>query len=83
MIRTQIQLPDDLHERAKQLAEEKEISLAEIVRRGLEYLLMIYPPNRAPKAGWKLDPPANTRLKSDPFADPDWRMSVNSREIGS
>ena len=82
MVRTQIQLPDELHERAKRLAEEKEISLAEIVRRGLEYLLVIYLPNCPSKESWKLDPPSNTGLKLDPFSDADWRARLNLREIG-
>ena len=75
MIRTQVQLPDELYEQARRLAEQKEISLAEVVRRGLERLLMIYPVERPSE--WKLEPPANTQLRHDPFADPDWRWEVN------
>ena len=75
MIRTQVQLPDELYEQARRLAEQKEISLAEVVRRGLEHLLTIYPVGR--HSNWKLDPPANTQLRHDPFADPDWRWRVN------
>ncbi len=48
MIRTQIQLPDDLYRRAKQFAAEREISLAEVTRRGLEALLDRYPPSPSP-----------------------------------
>lgn len=44
MIRTQIQLPDDLYREAKRIAAEQEISLAEVVRRGLEHMQRIYPP---------------------------------------
>jgi hypothetical protein len=56
MVRTQIQLPDELYGKARQLAEEKEISLAEVVRRGLEHLLRINPPGRDPFANedWRL-----------------------------
>lgn len=39
MIRVQIQLPDHLHARAKRLAAAKEISLAELARRGVELVL--------------------------------------------
>ena len=39
MVRVQIQLPDDIHVRAKRLAAAKEISLAELARRGLELVL--------------------------------------------
>lgn len=58
MTRTQIQLPDDIYARAKKLAEEREISLAELARRGLEYILSVYAP--PPAAEWK--PPAPRRL---------------------
>jgi hypothetical protein len=75
MVRTQIQLPDELYGKARQLAEEKEISLAEVVRRGLEHLLRINPPGR--EADWELEPPANTQLRSDPFANEDWRLAAN------
>lgn len=44
MIRTQIQLPDALYREAKRIAAEQEISLAEVLRRGLEHMQRIYPP---------------------------------------
>ena len=28
-------------------------------------------------ADWKLEPPANTQLLADPFANPDWRKDAN------
>jgi hypothetical protein len=34
MIKTQVQLPDELYYKAKAIAEQREWSLAEIVRRG-------------------------------------------------
>jgi hypothetical protein len=43
MTRTQIQLPDRLYARAKRFAAERELSLAELTRRGLELLLDRYP----------------------------------------
>lgn len=36
MIRTQIQLPDPLHRRIKEIAKMRDWSVAEVVRRGLE-----------------------------------------------
>lgn len=75
MVRTQIQLPDELYKQARRLAKQKEISLAEVVRRGLEQLLSIYPTDR--NKGWKLEPPANTELRQDPFENPDWRWETN------
>ena len=43
MIRTQIQLPDRVFERARLVAKAKEISLAELARRGIETILDQYP----------------------------------------
>ena len=43
MIRTQIQLPDHVFERARRVAKAKEISLAELARRGIETILDQYP----------------------------------------
>ena len=39
MTRTQIQLPDELYKRAKDFAAKRELSLAELTRRGLELFL--------------------------------------------
>ena len=54
MTRTQIQLPDDLYQRAKAFAAEREMSLAEITRRGLEIFLARFPDTGAAQKGWKL-----------------------------
>ena len=42
MVRTQIQLPDETYVRAKRLSEAREIPLAELARRGIEYILSVY-----------------------------------------
>jgi hypothetical protein len=78
MIKTQIQFPDHLYARLKKLSCEQEWSLAETLRRGAELLLATRPAatQRSGKA-WTLEPPANTQLLSDPFADPDWRETAN------
>jgi hypothetical protein len=52
MIRTQIQLPDQVYERARRLAQAKEISLAELARRGIETILDQYPTPEAIEAEW-------------------------------
>jgi hypothetical protein len=58
MVKTQIQMPDDLYARIKELAEKKEWSLAEAFRRGAELLLQRYP---APEStAWT--PPAPRHL---------------------
>jgi hypothetical protein len=38
MIKTQITVPDELYHKAKEIAKAKEWSLAEVFRRGLEYM---------------------------------------------
>ena len=53
MIRTQIQLPDDLYRRAKRVAKQREISLAEMTRRGLELFLARDAASAAPSSGWE------------------------------
>ena len=76
MVKTQIQIPDELYRRVKRLAEAQEWTLAETLRRGAELLLASrpLPPN---SGAWTLQPPANTQLRVDPFADPTWREDAN------
>jgi hypothetical protein len=52
MTRTQIQLPDELYKRAKRVAAERELSLAEMTRRGLELFLARYAEAPVPAAEW-------------------------------
>lgn len=54
MTRTQIQLPDQLYQRAKAFAADRELSLAEITRRGLELFLDRYPQVVPPAEPWLL-----------------------------
>jgi len=54
MIRTQIQLPDQLYHQAKAFAAERELSLAEIARRGLELFLERYPRTPVPPGQWRM-----------------------------
>ena len=57
MIRTQIQLPDRLYAQAKRIAREREFSLAEVLRRGVEYMVLAYPPlDQEAGQEWKLPP---------------------------
>ena len=53
MIKTQVQLPDELYYKAKAIAEQREWSLAEVVRRGIEYMALAYPV-RASAKPWVL-----------------------------
>lgn len=54
MTRTQILLPDETYRRARQQAEAREISLAELTRRGLELILDQYAPPEAVRQRWEL-----------------------------
>ena len=54
MTRTQIQLPDELYQRAKRVAAERELSLAEMTRRGLELFLARFSDKPGSKAPWRL-----------------------------
>ena len=60
MIRTQIQLPDETYARAKRLCEAREIPLAELARRGIEYILSVYTPE--PEASETWQPPKPRKL---------------------
>ena len=60
MIRTQIQLPDETFARARKLCEAREISLAELARRGIEYMLAVYTSD--PDANRQWQPPKPRKL---------------------
>ena len=62
MIKTQVQLPDELYRKAKQIAREREWSLAEVMRRGLEHMVRACPPSVSP-------PPPLPVLSADVFAE--------------
>jgi hypothetical protein len=57
MIKTQIQIPDELFQRAKAVAAAREWFFAELVRRGLEYMTVVNPPGRVPGNEWRLPKP--------------------------
>ena len=44
MVKTQVQIPNELYQEAKRVAQEREMSLAEVIRRGIEYMSRVYPP---------------------------------------
>lgn len=63
MVKTQVQIPDELYQRAKEIANEREISLAEVMRRGLEYMSRTHP--SPPKSGFVLPVIDPTRFAGD------------------
>jgi hypothetical protein len=76
MTRTQVQLPDALYRRARELAARREISLAELVRRGLEYMISVSPAAADRAAEWELPEPVGLG-GADPFTDPGWRERLH------
>jgi hypothetical protein len=53
MVRVQIQLPDEVYARVKRLASAKEISFAELARRGLELVLAQTPAPEEVERPWE------------------------------
>ena len=80
MKRTQIQLPDSLFTAAKALAERKEISLAELVRRGLEYVLAVTPGSVARHTAWEL-PEARALGSAERWDETGWREALHMRHL--
>jgi hypothetical protein len=75
MIKTQIQLPDGLYQEAKRVAREREISLAEVMRRGLEYIVRVHPPIEREAGAWT--PPKPHALGRFRVPEEDWRILAN------
>lgn len=78
MIRTQIQLPDDMYRDLKRLADEREWSLAEALRRGAELLLRSYPREREPRETWQLPEPVALGAFQAPVSE--WRALANESD---
>lgn len=74
------QLPDALYTQAKRLAERQELSLAELVRRGLEHMLRVYRADEAPDAEWRVPEP----LPLGEFLAPveEWRELASAAGAG-
>lgn len=75
MIRTQVQLPDELYCDAKRVAQEHEMTLAEVVRRGLEHMVQIYPKRDVAADTWQ--PPTPRRLGPFRVSENAWRELAN------
>jgi len=54
MVRTQIQLPEEVYARAKRFCKAREMSLAELARRGVEMVLDVYPAVAESAAEWRV-----------------------------
>jgi hypothetical protein len=84
VIKTQIQVPEELFRELRAFAKQREWSLAETFRRGAELLLQVYPePPAKPPGVWT--PPTSNRvgwkgltveqLREDAFADGDPQLA--------
>ena len=74
MIKTQVQIPNELYKEAKRIARERELSLAEVMRRGLEYMARVYPPLHSTE---KWSPPKPRHLGSFLAPPDEWRELAN------
>lgn len=79
MIKTQVQLPDELYHTAKAIAEQREWSLAEVVRRGLEHMAVLYPARQSEK-GWELPALSAERFRAD-FDQLDFKALAEKDEL--
>lgn len=52
MIRTQIQFPDPLYRRLKEIAEQQDWSLSEVMRKAAEHFVERFPQSDQPQDGW-------------------------------
>jgi hypothetical protein len=81
MVKTQIQLPDDLYRELKRLAAAKEWSLAETLRRGAEQLLQQFPdPGTRESTIAEWQPPLSTDcgwtgLSAEQLAEQIWEVA--------
>jgi hypothetical protein len=78
MVRTQIQIPDRLYREVKRVTAEREVSLAELARRGLEYMVKVSPPVVVgPRHDWIL--PSSVDLGGPPLLpEHEWRLLANT-----
>jgi len=79
MVRTQIQLPDSLYAQAKRLAERQEMSLAELVRRGLEHMIRVHRVADDAPPQWRLPDPLDLGDFLAPVAD--WRELASASRV--
>ena len=71
MVRTQVQLPDELYVAVRRVAESREWSIAEVLRRGAEYIVQCYPADAHPVEEWA--PPAPRPMGAFLAPEESWR----------
>lgn len=75
MIRIHFKLPDELYSEAKRIAAEQGISVAEVLRRGLEQMRLMHP-RRPGRCDWQ--PPQPIKLGKFLAPEEHWRELGNS-----
>ena len=53
MTRTQIQFPEPLYQRRKEIAERQDWSLSEVMRKAVEHFITRFPEDPVPKKVWR------------------------------
>lgn len=53
MTRTQIQFPEPLYQRLKEIAERQDWSLSEVMRKAAEHFVTRFPEDSTPKKVWR------------------------------
>jgi hypothetical protein len=81
MTRTQIQLPDEVFAKAKKVCEAREISLAELARRGIEYILSVYAQEPGKHDEWQLPKPRNLGWKGLSHAEVKAQAQLTNTEL--
>jgi hypothetical protein len=74
LMNPQIQFPDHLYREAKRIADEFEMSFAEVVRRGLEEAIKGYPAGRTAPGQWSL--PASRRMGRPILPEEEWDLAA-------
>lgn len=54
MVKTEVQIPDDLYHKIKLIAKTREMSFAEVIRLGAEYMTSVYPVDKEISNNWEL-----------------------------
>ena len=80
MTRTQIQFPDPLYQRLKEIAEQQDWSLSEVMRKAAEHFVARFPEGPKTEVFWRfptldcggdfLSDPASLRPEADSISEP-------------
>lgn len=63
IIRPQIQLPDPLYREVRRIAAQQQWSVTEVIRRGAETMIRLYPAGKAAHTSTALPPALGARLR--------------------